>query len=83
VVIEPGDTFFANTDGLTDTINPAGDYFSEKELVPLFFTKKPLPSLLEHIQDQIKDYSAGAKQIDDITMLAVRRKETKAQENPG
>ena len=75
VMIEPGDSFFAYTDGLTDTMNPAGEYFSEQELIPLFIEDPPLASLLEHIQDQIKDYSTGAKQIDDITMLAVRRKE--------
>jgi serine phosphatase RsbU (regulator of sigma subunit) len=74
VKIEPGDTFFAYTDGLTDTMNPAGQYFSEQELVPLFIPSQPLASILGHIQDQIKDYSTGAKQVDDITMLAVKRK---------
>jgi serine phosphatase RsbU (regulator of sigma subunit) len=75
VVIEQGDTFFAHTDGLTDTINPAGEYFSEKELIPLLVGEQTLSTLLAQIQDQIKDYSTGATQIDDITMLAVRRKE--------
>jgi sigma-B regulation protein RsbU (phosphoserine phosphatase) len=75
VLIEQGDTFFAHTDGLTDTINPAGEYFSEKELIPFLVDEQILSSLLAQIQDQIKDYSTGATQIDDITMLAVRRKE--------
>ena len=75
VVIEQGETFFAHTDGLTDTINPAGEYFNEKELIPLLVGDQTLSSLLAQIQDQIKDYSTGATQIDDITMLAVRRKE--------
>ena len=76
VKFEQGDAFFAHTDGMTDTINPAGEYFSEKDLIPLFIGEQALSSLLEQIQDQIKDYSTGAKQIDDITMLAVRRKQT-------
>jgi sigma-B regulation protein RsbU (phosphoserine phosphatase) len=75
VVFEQGDAFFAHTDGLTDTMNPTGEYFSEKELIPLFSRDQSLSLLLEQIQSQIKDYSTGAKQIDDITMLAVRRKE--------
>jgi sigma-B regulation protein RsbU (phosphoserine phosphatase) len=75
VVFEQGDAFFAHTDGLTDTMNPTGEYFSEKELIPLFSRDQSLSVLLEQIQSQIKDYSTGAKQIDDITMLAVRRKE--------
>jgi serine phosphatase RsbU (regulator of sigma subunit) len=74
VKFEPGDTFFAHTDGLTDTINPAGEYFSENELIPLFVEDQPLSSVLGKIQGQVKDYSTGAKQSDDITMLAVRRK---------
>ncbi|OGN93272.1 MAG: hypothetical protein A2Z71_11585 [Chloroflexi bacterium RBG_13_50_21] len=75
VMFEPGDTLFAHTDGLTDTINPAGEYFSENDLIPLFVGDQKLSSLLEQIQGQIKDYSTGAKQFDDITMLAVKRKE--------
>jgi sigma-B regulation protein RsbU (phosphoserine phosphatase) len=74
VVIEQGETFFTHTDGLTDTINPAGEYFNKEELIPLFAGDQTLSSLLEQIQSQVKDYSTGAQQFDDITMLAVRRK---------
>jgi sigma-B regulation protein RsbU (phosphoserine phosphatase) len=73
VVIEQGDTFFAYTDGLTDTANLAGEIFSTKELIPLFVGDQTLSLLLAQIQKQIENYSAGAQQIDDITMLAVRR----------
>jgi serine phosphatase RsbU (regulator of sigma subunit) len=74
VIFEPGDTFFAHTDGLTDTINPDGENFSRDKLVPLFMKERSLVSVLELIQNQVKDYSTGAKQFDDITMLAIRRK---------
>jgi serine phosphatase RsbU (regulator of sigma subunit) len=70
---EPGDTLFAHTDGLTDTANPTGEFFNEKDLIPFLVTDQPLSSLLEQIQSQIQDYSTGAQQIDDITMLAIRR----------
>jgi serine phosphatase RsbU (regulator of sigma subunit) len=73
VVIEQGDTFFAYTDGLTDTANPAGQYFSEKGLIPLFAGDETLSSLLVQIQKRIENYATGAQQFDDITMLAVRR----------
>ena len=73
VVIEQGDTFFAYTDGLTDTANPAGEYYSEKGLIPLFAGDQTLSSLLVQIQEQIENYATGAQQFDDITMLAVRR----------
>lgn len=74
VTFEPGDTFFAHTDGLTDTISSEGENFSQDKLVRLFMQDRSLDNVLEIIQGQVKDYSTGAKQFDDITMLAVRRK---------
>jgi sigma-B regulation protein RsbU (phosphoserine phosphatase) len=73
VMIEPGDTLFAYTDGLTDAENIAGETLSEKSLIPLFSLDRPLPPILTQIHKQIESFSAGTRQIDDITMLAVRR----------
>jgi sigma-B regulation protein RsbU (phosphoserine phosphatase) len=73
VVMEKGDTLFAYTDGLTDTANAAGEYYGEKGLIPLFAGDQTLSSLLLHIQQQIERHATGARQFDDITMLAVRR----------
>jgi sigma-B regulation protein RsbU (phosphoserine phosphatase) len=73
VVIERGETLFGYTDGLTDTTNAAGEYFGEKGLIPLLAKAKPLSSLLEQVQDLVEAYSTGTQQVDDITMLAVRR----------
>jgi serine phosphatase RsbU (regulator of sigma subunit) len=74
VMIAPGEVMFAHTDGLTDTINPAGEYFDKQLLIPLFTSGKKLVDVLDQIQNQVKDYSTGATQVDDITMLAVRRR---------
>jgi len=46
-----------------------------KGLVPLFVGNQALSALLEQIIKEIELYSPGALQTDDITMLAVRRKE--------
>ncbi len=75
VKFEPGDIFFGYTDGLTDTLNPDGEYFNNSKVVPLFTGGEKLTVILEKVQSQVKDYSTGAKQYDDITMLAVRRSE--------
>jgi serine phosphatase RsbU (regulator of sigma subunit) len=83
VVIEEGDTLFAHTDGLTDTANAAGEFFSEKELIPLFAGNGTLSSLLEQIQTLVEDYSTGTVQVDDITMLAVGRKQERVAEAAG
>jgi phosphoserine phosphatase RsbU/P len=71
--VEPDELFFANTDGLTEAVNVAGDFFNRDTLIPQLMVRQTLPSLLEQIQGQVKEFSAGAKETDDITMLAVRR----------
>jgi serine phosphatase RsbU (regulator of sigma subunit) len=76
VEFEKGDILFAHTDGLTDTINSIGESFSDSELIPLLVGTERLSITLEKILDQITAYSSSVKQIDDITMLAVRRMET-------
>jgi len=72
-VIEPGDALFACTDGLTETANRAGEYFSPAGLIPPLTTHQPLSAALAHIQRQVDAYAAGEHPADDITMLAVRR----------
>ncbi len=74
VAIQHDETFFAHTDGLTDTANPAGQYFEAKGLMPLFVEDQALDACLAQIQEQVDHYATGAQQSDDITMLAVRRK---------
>ena len=73
VMIKPGDTFFAFTDGLTDAENIAGETFSEKTLIPLFGLDQTLPSILAKIQNKLDNFAVGTQQIDDITILAVKR----------
>jgi GAF domain-containing protein len=73
VMIEHGESFFAYTDGLTDTVNPAGEFFSEKDLIPFLIEDRPLSPLLTEFQKRVADHAAGVKQFDDITLLAARR----------
>ena len=73
VQVEPGDTFFACTDGLTETENTAGETFSMEELIPILVLDQTLSSLLSQIQERMKRFSSGAQQLDDITMLSFRR----------
>jgi len=71
-IIEPGDTLFAYTDGMTDTINPSGEYFSEMELLPLLTRNKGVVKLLSDINARLESFTAGEACADDITMLAVK-----------
>jgi phosphoserine phosphatase RsbU/P len=73
VEMDHGDVLFAYTDGLTETENPAGNVFSIGKLIPYLTREQSLHSLLEQIQRMVEIHAAGAKQFDDITMLALRR----------
>jgi sigma-B regulation protein RsbU (phosphoserine phosphatase) len=75
VRLEPGETLFAHTDGLSDTVNPQDEYFGVEEVIPLFTRSESLSALLDQVLSQLVEHSSGTMQIDDITLLAVRRKE--------
>jgi serine phosphatase RsbU (regulator of sigma subunit) len=75
VKLEPGDVLFAHTDGLSDAVNPQDEYFGVEEVIPLFTGCESLSALLDQVQSQLVEHSSGTTQIDDITLLAVRRKE--------
>jgi sigma-B regulation protein RsbU (phosphoserine phosphatase) len=74
VQLEPGDLLFAYTDGLTDAINTLGEYYSQESWLSLLGSSQSLPALLGEIQHSINYFTAGEKQQDDITLLAVRRR---------
>jgi sigma-B regulation protein RsbU (phosphoserine phosphatase) len=71
--LEPGDTLFAYTDGLTEAASPAGEAISVQELAPLVAGGRALSEQLALILKQIESFSPGARPNDDITLLAVRR----------
>jgi len=73
--IQPGDTLFAYTDGLTDTTNPAGEYLSENILLPLLNSIGNVSNLLAKIQAQLAEFASGSPCSDDVTLLAVKRLE--------
>ncbi len=79
VQLEPGDLFFAYTDGLTDAINTWGEFYSRESWISLLDGgSHSLPETLQEIQHSIQVFTAGEKQQDDITLLAVRRKKRRA-----
>jgi sigma-B regulation protein RsbU (phosphoserine phosphatase) len=77
VVMERGDVLVAYTDGAVDARNIMGESLSEETFIS--YIKKPYPSaysLLKHIENQITEHMSGTRQFDDITMLALRRKQS-------
>lgn len=72
--IEPGDTLFAYTDGVTEARAPNGDFLTEKRLVELLSTPPGSAlQVVDRIDNILIDFIADADPFDDITMIAVSR----------
>jgi sigma-B regulation protein RsbU (phosphoserine phosphatase) len=74
ILLEPGDTVVAYTDGVTEARDPAGQFFTEKRLLSL--TEKSAHSvaaLLDSTVASLHEHIAGAEPYDDVTLLALRR----------
>ncbi|HXV96927.1 MAG TPA: PP2C family protein-serine/threonine phosphatase, partial [Anaerolineae bacterium] len=74
VMLEAGDLLLTFTDGVLDARNPAGQQFSEKNLLPPLL--QPIASataLLDQLDTILQAHIANADQFDDITLFAVRR----------
>jgi sigma-B regulation protein RsbU (phosphoserine phosphatase) len=72
--LDPGDTLLIYTDGVIEAKNPSGQSFGRKGLLELL--EKPdlsATALLSRIETNLRAHIAEAAQLDDITMLAVRR----------
>jgi sigma-B regulation protein RsbU (phosphoserine phosphatase) len=73
--LEPGDTLFCYTDGVTDARAPNGEFFGTKRTLQLLEDLRPTASaLLTQVETTVAAHIASADQFDDITMLAVRWK---------
>ena len=73
IILQPGDTLFLYTDGVTEATNTADELFSDPRLVEATNCYKDysLHELLEAVKKEIDLFADGAEQADDITMLAL------------
>jgi serine phosphatase RsbU (regulator of sigma subunit) len=74
VPLQPGDLVVVCSDGVTEARNPAGDEFGRDRLVEALRGRhgaKP-DVVLEHLLGAVKQFSQGAAQADDITLLILR-----------
>ncbi|MCD8178354.1 MAG: SpoIIE family protein phosphatase [Tannerellaceae bacterium] len=74
VQLQPGDTLFLYTDGVTEAMNPQEKPYTEKRLLEncMQLVGEPPVGLVNKINDSVTQFSAGAEQSDDITILAVK-----------
>lgn len=74
--LEPDDTLLVFTDGVTEAQNSDGEMFGEERLLGLLAPPTETgQALLDRVTFAVREHTGQAEQFDDITMLAVRRKE--------
>ena len=72
--LNPGDVIFQYTDGATDTVNTKEEFFGTERLVQAL-NKNPdtIPQeILTEVKYTLEEYSEGADQFDDLTMLCIQ-----------
>ena len=72
--LEPGDTLFVYTDGVTEAMNANKELYGSEKLLSLMQEQHTLRlgDLLYEVRRDVDDFCDGAPQSDDITMLVLR-----------
>ncbi len=73
-IFQPGDAIVMYTDGVTEAMDANRKLFGEAQLLSLLASRAtaPLGDVVSNVFDAIGAFSTGAKQHDDITVLAMR-----------
>ena len=72
--LEPGETLLVYTDGVPEATNREGEQYTDERLKTLIAScSGGAESILQTIARSVDEFSEGAKQHDDITMLASYR----------
>lgn len=80
VKLEPGDTLVLFTDGVTEAMDPDEQLFGVPRLRQVLTgqTQCPLEHLQKCILEAVENFTRGAHQADDLTLLIVRYRATAA-----
>ena len=74
VRLEPGDLLVAFTDGMTEAMDAAGEEWGENRLRDALEAARrtTVSAVAERVMAAAADFTAGAAQHDDMTMVVVR-----------
>ena len=77
IQLQPGDRILLYTDGVTEAHNRANDLYGEDRLQKVLERTEDRPGeeVLEQIFNDVNDFTAGAPQFDDITMIILTIKD--------
>jgi sigma-B regulation protein RsbU (phosphoserine phosphatase) len=73
--LEPGDTLFMFTDGVTEAMNTVFGEFGESRLEATLMgcSGKSCQEMIDAVSSDVKSFVGDAEQSDDITMLVLKR----------
>lgn|GEM_PF-200227 len=72
--MEPGDTILLYTDGVTEAENEAADFFTTARLQDVVddAASASAQDLVDEVRSAVTDFVGEARQVDDITVMAIR-----------
>jgi sigma-B regulation protein RsbU (phosphoserine phosphatase) len=73
-IMQPGETIFLFTDGVTEAQNRRDDQFSRERLLAACqgIGSKTVQGIVDEVLSQVASFEEGADKADDLTMLAIR-----------
>jgi len=73
IYLEAGEKLFLYTDGVTEAMNKSLELFGEERLLDTVNknTNKSVQGLLDAVKSEVDNFTQGAEQADDITMLVL------------
>jgi phosphoserine phosphatase RsbU/P len=82
--LEPGDTLVLFSDGVTEAMDPTDQLFGAARLreVLTAHCDTPLDEMQKAVLDAVQNFSRGASQADDLTLLLVRFRAVAASSDP-
>ena len=70
--LEPGDSLFLYTDGISEAMNPRGELFGDERLIQTCSTAHAsAKAMIGQMAQQVSAFVDGATQFDDMTMLSL------------
>jgi len=74
VQLEAGDMLLLYTDGITEAVNPAGEFFGEERLCALLEECRSLSpqELIDRALDRVRSFVGAPSFVDDISMVVMR-----------
>jgi len=75
ILVGPGDMIVVYSDGVTEAVNPHQELFGEARLAETIRAHRDAPAsaMVDHIVAAVKAHAGTAPQMDDITLVVLRR----------